>query len=140
MPGSKDNLLIIKDGVLVSCYQGVAGSINIPPSVTRIGENAFFGCSGLTSCKIPEGVTSIGEEAFWSCSNLKAASITINMIYMKLREYIGLGSHLLIDRVNRSGNAYKFISGLGLEVKFNLMVRGASTKLIDRFVNPELRE
>ena len=50
----------------------IAGSNStiIPNSVTAIGENAFFGCTGLTSIVIPGSVTSIGSEAFYNCINL----------------------------------------------------------------------
>ena len=36
--------------------------------LTSIGNGAFFRCSGLTSIEIPNSVTSIGNEAFWGCS------------------------------------------------------------------------
>ena len=39
-------------------------------SVTIIGEDAFSGCSGLTSITIPDSVTSIGDYAFLNCSGL----------------------------------------------------------------------
>jgi hypothetical protein len=50
-------------------------TVNIPASVTSIGDGAFVNCTGLTSIIIPNSVTSIGEEAFWNCRNL--TSITI---------------------------------------------------------------
>ncbi len=41
-------------------------SVNIPESVTTIGEGAFSS-SGLTSVNIPESVTTIGKGAFYAC-------------------------------------------------------------------------
>ena len=43
--------------------------------VTTIGQNAFNGCTNLTSVTIPEGVTSIGEYAFYYCKNLTSVTI-----------------------------------------------------------------
>ena len=58
-------------------FDGCTGltSITIPNSVTNIGNEAFYGCTGLTSISIPESVTSIGERAFYGCTGL--TSITI---------------------------------------------------------------
>ena len=39
----------------------------ITNTVISIGENAFYGCSGLTSITIPNSVTSIGYGAFSGC-------------------------------------------------------------------------
>ena len=50
-------------------------SIEIPNSVTNIGQNAFAACSGLTSVIIPNSVTSIGTQAFVMCSNLEYINI-----------------------------------------------------------------
>jgi hypothetical protein len=42
-------------------------SVNIPNSVTSIGGSAFFGCNGLTSITIPNSVTKIDGQAFYDC-------------------------------------------------------------------------
>ena len=46
------------------------GEYIIPNTVTEIGYEAFFYCSGLTSVIIPGSVTEIGDYAFSGCSHL----------------------------------------------------------------------
>ena len=75
---TSDGLLIMDHGlylyVVVKCRPW-ATSVTIPNSVTSIGDNAFYGCTGLTSITIPNSVTSIGKSAFDNCTGL--TSITI---------------------------------------------------------------
>ena len=61
------------------------GSVTIPftvnynaktYSVTRIGDWAFSGCTGLTSITIPNSVTSIGIGAFYDCTALTSVHIS----------------------------------------------------------------
>ena len=64
-------------GVADEAFWGCSGltSITIPNSVTSIGGYAFQGCSGLTSITIPNSVTSIGNYAFSYCTGLTSVTI-----------------------------------------------------------------
>ena len=49
--------------------------LTLSDSVTTINENAFSGCSGLTSISIPSSVTEIGNGVFSGCTALKEVTI-----------------------------------------------------------------
>ena len=48
--------------------------INIPNSVTSIGQHAFDGCTSLISITIPNSVISIGSRAFIDCTSLTSVT------------------------------------------------------------------
>lgn len=53
-------------------------SVMIGNSATSIGNNAFYNCSSLISVTIPDSVTSIGIGVFISCSSLTSISVDEN--------------------------------------------------------------
>ena len=57
-------------------------SVTIPNSVTFIGNFAFSGCSGLTSVTIPNSVTTIGSYAFHGCSGLTSVTIPNSVTFI----------------------------------------------------------
>lgn len=56
-------------------YSDSLTSVKIPESVTSIGRDAFEGCTSLTSIEIPDSVTSIGDWAFDGCTSLTSIEI-----------------------------------------------------------------
>ncbi|MBQ9481501.1 MAG: leucine-rich repeat protein [Clostridia bacterium] len=74
---SIDGNLYSKDGkTLIKYAIGKTDiSFTIRDSVTNISDDAFAGCTGLTSITIPDVVTSIGDHAFDDCSSLTSVTI-----------------------------------------------------------------
>ena len=50
-------------------------AIKLPKNLVSIGEEAFYGCSGLTELIIPDTVTTIGMNAFYDCSGITALEL-----------------------------------------------------------------
>ena len=56
-------------------FCGALTNITIPSSVTTIGTSAFQNCTSLTSVTIGNGVTTIGKYAFENCDGLTSVTI-----------------------------------------------------------------
>ena len=70
----------------------------ITAGVTRIGDYAFYDCSGLTSVTIPNSVTWIGKRAFYYCSGLTSVTIPNSVTS------IGQKAFLILQRLDERGD------------------------------------
>ena len=66
----------IADEAFFSC---AVTSVSMPNSLTKIGNDAFSGCGGLTEVTIPESLVSIGDRAFYNCSGITSIVIPDNV-------------------------------------------------------------
>lgn len=92
---------------VVGCFTSAKGAISIPESVTRIGHDAFYNCTGVTSITIPEGVTSIGPSAFLLCTHLRSIVIPKGVTAIASDLFVGcllLESVTLPEGVERLGS------------------------------------
>ena len=74
---SSDGVLLSKDKTILRIFpQGKANSnfTLLPPSITTIGQFAFYGNTNLTNVTIPNKVTNINKRAFGLCSNLNTVT------------------------------------------------------------------
>ena len=71
----EDHVLLNADKTIIIAYRAKDKTYNIPDSVTRIGNLAFYWCESLTSINIPDSVTSIGNKAFSWCDSLTNINI-----------------------------------------------------------------
>ena len=70
-----ENGVLYISNCLIEAERDISGSYAIKEDTRILADDAFFGCSSLTSVTIPNSVTSIGWGAFYNCSSL--SSITI---------------------------------------------------------------
>ena len=63
---NSNKLHTINYGAFLTCKS--LTSVNLPSSITQLGDYAFASCYNLSSISIPDGVTSIGMYAFRYCS------------------------------------------------------------------------
>ena len=109
-----NSVTAIRDNAFYGCTD--LTSVSIPNGVTSIGYSVFCGCSGLTSISIPNSVTSIGQYAFSHCTGL--TSIAIPNSVTTIDEYAfffcsGFSSIIIPSSVTTIGNrAFDGCSGL----------------------------
>lgn len=112
---------IIPNGVKTIFWAAFLGcdieKINIPSSVEKIGNNAFFRCQNLKNIELKEGIKEIGEYAF--CRNINLKQITIPNTVKTIRaatfkDCTHLKSIRLSPRVKRI-NSYAFEGCISLD-------------------------
>lgn len=77
---SNDGVLITKylttngvgNSTLIHCPRNKQGQYIIPEGVTKIGDEAFSECSGLTTVILPSTITTIANKSFSNCSGLSS--------------------------------------------------------------------
>ena len=88
---SRENCNAIIETASNTLITGCQNTI-IPKSVTAIGDDAFCGCTGLTSIDIPNSVTSMGEGVFAGCSSLTSVHIPNSIIAIQSSAFLGCAS------------------------------------------------
>ncbi len=69
--------------IIPHMFCGTAFStLEIPRSVTSIGNNAFEMCTALTSITIPGNVSTIEDNAFSCCGSLRSVTISEGVVHM----------------------------------------------------------
>ncbi|MDE7135261.1 MAG: leucine-rich repeat domain-containing protein, partial [Muribaculaceae bacterium] len=93
-------------------------SINIPNSVTGIGDYTFYGCSGLTHAVININ-GDIGREAFYNCSNLTILflGVSVKDIAPDAFENTGIKQVILPEKFASKNDSW--FTSFGKDVNFH---------------------
>jgi hypothetical protein len=91
-------------------------AINLPLSVTSIGNSAFYNCTGLPSFTIPSTVKSIGNSVFYNCTALTSVIFPSSVISIGNSAFYNCSGLTSVDipaSVTSIGNsAFYYCTGL----------------------------
>ena len=71
--------------------------VNLPESVTEIGDDAFRDCTKLVSVFLPEGLETIGKAAFRGCVSMRVLILPANIIRIRSNAFFGCESLSTIE-------------------------------------------
>lgn len=81
-------------GIVYYAFQKCSSltSVEIPDSITSIGEGVFCDCSSLTNVKIGNGLTIIRSKTFFNCSGLTSVEIPDSVTYIGMSAFYNCSS------------------------------------------------
>ena len=120
-----------------NAFWGCSGltSVTIPNSISYIGKYAFASCSGLTSVTIPNSVSYIGEAAFASCSGLTSVTIPNSVSYIGEAAFGGCSglTSVTVDKNNGTYDSRDNCNAI-IETSTNKLIVGCKNTTIPNSV------
>ena len=131
--GTTYSVTSIGDNVFWGC-SGLT-SVTIPNSVSYIGKYAFASCSGLTSVTIPNSVSYIGKYAFASCSGLTSVTIPNSVSYIGEAAFGGCSglTSVTVDKNNGTYDSRDNCNAI-IETSTNKLIVGCKNTTIPNSV------
>ena len=84
---SGSNFLTVGDGILIA-YSGSDAVVNIPEGVKKIGPGAFMNHKEITGICLPASLLEVGEDAFRGCTSLTSVTGGDNVVKICDRAYM----------------------------------------------------
>ena len=112
-------------------FGGCSGLINIiiPEGVTKIGDGAFHGCSSLTSITIPESVTWIGNGAFYACGQMESIHISKNVEHIGMSAFSDIRTNITVADENTYYDSRNNCNAI-IETATNILITGCGETVI----------
>ncbi len=91
------SITIIGNSAFINCTELTSVTFVKNSQLTTIAAYAFSGCSSLTSIEIPPSVTTIAREAFVGCSSLISVEIPLSVTTIEVGAFSGCSSLTSIE-------------------------------------------
>ena len=103
----------------------------IPEGVVKVGDNAFYQCTGLKEVVFPSSLKTIGEMAFYNCSSLASIFISANITEIGLDAFYGCPNikSITVDKGNTIFDSRDNCNAI-IETSTNTLVMGCGQTVI----------